>query len=102
LIANAARVVVLSEVSLLLADVSPNLINFDTAAGQIAHLLVHQLCATVADLDEKPTDRIAMRSVIRSVLRIELPSTKQLMIWMRRASGTRFMGLPLNICMQYD
>jgi hypothetical protein len=40
--------------------------------------------------------------VFRSVLRIELPSTKQLMIWTRRASGTRFMGLPLNVCMQYD
>jgi len=25
------------------------------------------------------------------VLRIELPSTKQLMIWVRRASGTRFI-----------
>src|SRR5690349_6248110 len=31
-------------------------------------------------------------SVIRSVLRIELPSTKQLMIWIRRAGGTRFIG----------
>jgi hypothetical protein len=28
--------------------------------------------------------------VIRSVLRIELRSTKQLMIWTLRASGTRF------------
>ena len=30
-------------------------------------------------------------SVIRSVERIELPSTKQLMIWVRRASGVRFI-----------
>jgi hypothetical protein len=30
--------------------------------------------------------------VIRSALRIELPSTKQLMTWVRRASGTRFMS----------
>src|SRR5260370_10072085 len=34
-------------------------------------------------------------AVMRSVERIELPSTRQLMIWVRRASGRRFIGFPL-------
>src|ERR1700674_133394 len=36
-------------------------------------------------------------SVIRSVERIELPSTKQLMTWVRRASERRFIG-HIHIC----
>jgi hypothetical protein len=47
-------------VALLLADISPNLVNLDTAAGQLAHLLVHELCTAVADIDEQSADRIAM------------------------------------------
>ena len=41
-------------------------------------------------------------SVIRSVERIELPSTKQLMICVRQASGVRFMTLSPIDCMQYS
>jgi hypothetical protein len=41
LIANTARVVVLRDVPLLLADVGPNLIDLDTAARKLAHFLVH-------------------------------------------------------------
>ena len=41
-------------------------------------------------------------SVIRSVERIELPSTKQLMIWVRRASEVRFIALAfLTECIYY-
>jgi len=45
-------------VPLLLADVSPNFINLDTATG----LFVHQLRAAVADFYQQPTDRVAMRA----------------------------------------
>jgi hypothetical protein len=57
-------------------------------------LLVHELRATIADLDQQRQIVSRCVLVIRSVLRIELPSTKQLMIWTRRVRGTRFMGLP--------
>jgi hypothetical protein len=49
-------------VALLLADVSPNLVNLDTAAGKLAHLLIHEPCATVADFDQQPTDCVAVRA----------------------------------------
>jgi hypothetical protein len=76
------------------------LLNLDTSAGKLPHLLVHELCATVADFYQQAASRCV--PVMRSVLRIELPSTKQLMTWTRRASGARFMGLLLSFCMQYD
>ena len=39
--------------ALLLADVGPYLVNLDPATWKLAHLFVHELCATIADLDEK-------------------------------------------------
>jgi hypothetical protein len=61
LIANAARIVEGRHVALLLANIGPNLINLDSAAAKLAHLLVHELRATVANLDQQAADRIAMR-----------------------------------------
>ncbi len=47
--------------ALLLADISPDLVNLDTAARKLTHLLIHQRGTAFADLDEKPADRVAMR-----------------------------------------
>jgi hypothetical protein len=60
-IAGSPRTVERPHVAQLLADISPNLVNLDTAAGQLAHLPVHELCAAIVDFDEKPADRVAMR-----------------------------------------
>jgi hypothetical protein len=102
LIANRARIVAQCHLALLLAYIRPDLVNLNAATGQLAHLLVHEPCAPVTDLDEKPADRIAVNAChpLRATDRIA--STKQLMSWTRRASGTRFMGLPVSLCMQYD
>jgi hypothetical protein len=48
-------------VALLLADLSPDLINLDPATGELAHLLIHELRAAAAYFDEKAADRIAVR-----------------------------------------
>ena len=62
LIAEPARIVVFGHVALLLADIGPDLVNLDTAAGQLAHLFVHQLGATLTDLNQQAADRVAVRA----------------------------------------
>jgi hypothetical protein len=62
LITEPAGIVERRHVALLLADVSPNLVNLDTAAGKLAHLLIHEPCAAVADFDQQPTDCVAVRA----------------------------------------
>jgi hypothetical protein len=61
LIANAARIIERCHVALLLADIGPDLVNLDAPTRKLAHLLVHQLRAPVADLDQQPADRVAVR-----------------------------------------
>src|SRR6266481_4898583 len=59
-----------------------------------------RICSSIRLAQPLPTStnkrQIVSRCVplIRSVLRIEEPSTKQLMIWTRRANGTRFIKNP--------
>jgi hypothetical protein len=102
LITKPTRIVERRHVTLLLSDVGPNLINLNPAAGKLA------ICSFISPAHPSPIStnsrQIVSRCVpvIRSVLRIEWRLTKQLMIWTRRLSGTRFMGLPLSACMQYD
>jgi len=47
--------------SLILAEIGPNLVNLDSTAGQIAHLLVHEVRTAIADLDQQAADRVAVR-----------------------------------------
>ena len=47
---------------LLLPDEGPNLVDLDAAAGQAAHRSSISCCAAVADLDQKPHDRVAVRA----------------------------------------
>jgi hypothetical protein len=83
-------------VPLLLADIGPNLIDLDAATGQLAHLFVHQLRTTLADLDQQAADRIAMRPghALRRTDRIAFDQAVDDRT--RRASGTRFIGLPFR------
>jgi hypothetical protein len=76
LIAESAGIVESRHVALLFADVGPNLIDLDAAAGQLAHPFVHQVRAALTSTNK---GQIVSRCVpvIRSVLRTELPSTKQ-------------------------
>jgi hypothetical protein len=60
-IAEAAAVILAGKASLLLADIGPNLIDLDAAARKLAHLFVHELRAAVANLDQQPHDRVAVR-----------------------------------------
>jgi hypothetical protein len=62
LVADPVRIVERRHVALLLADIGPNLVNLDAAARQLAHLLVHELRASVANLDQQAADRVAMRA----------------------------------------
>jgi hypothetical protein len=95
LITELARIVERRDVALLLADICPDLVNLDAATWKLAHLLV-QRGASIADLDQQAAYRIPMRAGHSLGRTYRVPSTKQLMTWTRRASGTRFIGSPPN------
>jgi hypothetical protein len=81
LVADLTPVIVSRNLALLLADIGPDFVDLNTLAGELAHLLVHEDCAAVSDLDHRAQDGIAVCVlVIRSVERIELPSTRAPMI----------------------
>jgi hypothetical protein len=85
-------------VALLLPDIGPNLIDLDSG-GQGSS----RICSSISAAQPSPIStskrQIVSRCVpvIRSVERIEFPSTKQLMLWTQRASGTRFMTIPRKL-----
>ena len=58
LVAQAAAVVTLLKVHLLLADIGPDFVNLDPLAGQVPHLLIGERSTAGPDLDHKAHDRI--------------------------------------------
>ena len=70
-----------------------NLVHLDATAAQAAHPLVHELRAPRAHRPRRRRIVSRWTPVRRSVDRTELPSTRQLMAWMRRSKKRRFMGL---------
>jgi hypothetical protein len=61
LIANMRPYVSRRDMGLLLADVSPDFIDLEALARQIAHFIAHEPFAAVPDLDHKAHDGVAMR-----------------------------------------
>ena len=101
LVAHLRAVIRRLQEALMLADVAPNLVNLNALARQIAHLLVHDPLATSAYFDRKAHDCVTVRFGHPLQFNIELPSTRQLMIWARRASGVRLTMANLVLAFVY-
>jgi hypothetical protein len=54
--------IVLSDVARFFHQESPDFIALDTAAGQLAHLAIHQSLRAFASKDKQPHDRVAVES----------------------------------------
>jgi hypothetical protein len=61
LVAEVSRII-LSDVSRLLHQERPDFIALDTAAGQLAHLAIHQSLGAFASQDKQPHDRVPIES----------------------------------------
>jgi hypothetical protein len=92
-------------VRLLLPDICPNLVNLDATARQLAHLLVHELRATLTNLDQQAADRVAVRPghPLGAADRIALDQAVDDL----DAAGERYAvhfksPLPGSRCMHYD
>ena len=91
LVANARAIVAFLHLPLLLRHEGPNLVDLNAAAAQAAHALVQQLLEPVPTWTSSRITVSRCVLVMRSAERIELPSTRALMTWVRRASGLPFV-----------
>jgi hypothetical protein len=56
------RIIAGADVHILFADVAPNLVQFQTFAGKIAHRDIHDTGASLSDANAQPHDRIPMNA----------------------------------------